>query len=78
MLSGQCLGSAPALQGQQGRICGAADSLGGRAELSGNIYLTIPDLMVEPFFPFSSIARGLLCPNVKLRQLVDRSGKVKD
>ena len=53
MLSGQRLGSAPALQGQQGRICGAADSLGGRAEPSGNIYLTIPDLMVEPFFPFS-------------------------
>lgn len=34
--------------------------------------------MLEPFFPFSSIAQGLLCPNVKLKQLVDRPGKVKD
>lgn len=40
-------------------VSGAADSLGGRAQPSGNVSLTILDLILEPF-PSLPLLRGFV------------------
>lgn len=65
---GHCLSLAPAMMRRYWQsVSGATDSLGDRAQPSEDVYLTILNLMLEPFFPFSSIAQRLLCPNMKFR-----------
>ena len=56
-----------------------ADSMGGgRADSSGNVDPTILNSISESFFSFSSKAQRLLCPNMKLRQLINRFDKIKE
>lgn len=60
------------------RVSSVADSIGPKADPSGNVDLIILNLTSESFLSFSPIAQRLLCPNMKFRQLVNRFGKTKE